>query len=90
MANPPRTTDQLRAQIDRGDTGEKVGFPDPAASPLGTDDEAAGTPNSPAQVAAGVAPGPSDRKAVRPGIWIYVVLAIVVIVVFAGVVYLAR
>lgn len=39
------TTEQLRARIDSGSTGEKVGFPDPAAAPLGTDDEAAG--NSP-------------------------------------------
>lgn len=39
------TTDQLRADIDSGRTGEKVAYPDPAAAPLGTDDEAAG--NSP-------------------------------------------
>jgi hypothetical protein len=32
----------LRAAIDRGETGDKVAFPDPAAAPLGTDDEAAG------------------------------------------------
>ncbi len=42
-ANP----DQLRGEIDRGRTGDKVAFPDPAAAPLGTDDEAAGTPVSP-------------------------------------------
>jgi hypothetical protein len=34
--------DQLRDQIDRGQTGDKVDFPDPAAAPLGTDEEAAG------------------------------------------------
>jgi hypothetical protein len=34
----------LRDAIDRGRTGSKVPFPDPAAAPLGTDDEAAGTP----------------------------------------------
>ena len=44
MAQIP-TTDQLRHRIDSGSTGEKVDFPDPAAAPLGTDDEAAG--NSP-------------------------------------------
>lgn len=43
MAIP--TIDQLRADIDAGRTGEKVAHPDPAAAPLGTDDEAAG--NSP-------------------------------------------
>src|SRR5690348_8896044 len=36
---------QLRDDIDRGRTGEKVDWPDPAAAPLGTDDEAAGTPS---------------------------------------------
>jgi hypothetical protein len=38
------TTDQLRDQIDRGMTGEKVSMPDPAAAPLGTDAEAASMP----------------------------------------------
>lgn len=36
------TTDQIRNAIDSGVTGEKVGFPDPAAAPLGTDAEAGG------------------------------------------------
>ncbi|WP_109109709.1 hypothetical protein [Azospirillum sp. TSO35-2] len=34
---------RLRADIDRGLTGDKVPATDPAAAPLGTDDEAAGT-----------------------------------------------
>lgn len=38
------TLDQLRKDIDDGRTGEKVSWPDPAAAPLGTDDEAAGHP----------------------------------------------
>lgn len=33
---------QLRARIDKGETGEKVAVSDPAAAPLGTDDEAGG------------------------------------------------
>lgn len=37
---------QLRAAIDRGETGDKVATVDPAAAPLGTDEEAAGTPPS--------------------------------------------
>lgn len=45
-------TDQLRDDIDRGRTGDKVRFPDPAAAPLGTDDEAAGNPPDPGTVAA--------------------------------------
>lgn len=47
----PPTTDALRTGIDRGGASDKVDFPDPAASPLGTDDEAAGTPPMPADVA---------------------------------------
>lgn len=33
---------RLRHAIDSGNTGDKVNYPDPAAAPLGTDDEAAG------------------------------------------------
>jgi hypothetical protein len=36
------TSDRLRYDIDSGLTGDKVDFPDPAAAPLGTDDEAGG------------------------------------------------
>jgi hypothetical protein len=38
------TTAQLRDDIDSGRTRDKVPALDPAAAPLGTDDEAAGTP----------------------------------------------
>ena len=44
------TTQQLRRDINRGLTGEKIPAHDPAAEPLGTDDEAAGTPPSPDNV----------------------------------------
>jgi len=47
MARPdprPRTADSLRADIDRGLTGDKIPGSDPAAAPLGTDAEAAGAP----------------------------------------------
>lgn len=40
----PKTVDSLRRDIDRGVTGDKVPGNDPAAAPLGTDDEAAGAP----------------------------------------------
>ena len=40
------TTDRLRDDIDSGRTGDKVAANDPAAAPLGTDDEVAGTPPS--------------------------------------------
>jgi hypothetical protein len=45
----PPTIDELRHRIDQEGAGDKVPFPDPAASPLGTDDEAAGTPPTPRQ-----------------------------------------
>ncbi|WP_417526014.1 hypothetical protein [Marinovum sp.] len=41
---------RLRHAIDHGGAGDKVAFPDPAAAPLGTDDEAAGHPPTRAQV----------------------------------------
>jgi hypothetical protein len=41
------TISQLRDDIDAGRTGDKVDWPDPAAAPLGTDEEAAGTPPDP-------------------------------------------
>ena len=44
MARKKATTEQLRDDIDRGRTGDKVNVADPAAAPLGTDEEAAGTP----------------------------------------------
>jgi hypothetical protein len=47
---PVETTEQLRIAIDQGHAGSKVDATDPAAAPLGTDDEAGGTPNTIAQV----------------------------------------
>jgi hypothetical protein len=44
------TVAQLRDAIDRGRTGSKVPYQDPAAAPLGTDEEAAGTPPSPEDI----------------------------------------
>ena len=50
MARAPETADRLRTDIDRGLSGDKVPALDPAAAPLGTDDEAAGQPPTRAQV----------------------------------------
>ena len=47
-AHPAPTTAELKASIDAGRTGDKVPGFDPAAAPLGTDEEAAGTPLPPA------------------------------------------
>jgi hypothetical protein len=44
---PGATTEQLRHDIDRGRTSDKVDAIDPAVAPLGTDEEAAGTPIDP-------------------------------------------
>lgn len=44
-------TAQLKDAIDRGETADKVDFPDPAASPLGTDAEAGGASPAGAEVA---------------------------------------
>ncbi len=38
------SSDKLRDDIDRGGAGDKVNWPDPAAAPLGADDEASGHP----------------------------------------------
>jgi succinate dehydrogenase / fumarate reductase cytochrome b subunit len=42
---------KLKGAIDAGRTGDKVAFGDPGAAPLGTDDEAAGTPDTADRVA---------------------------------------
>ena len=44
------TSEQLRHDIDTGKTRDKVIYPDPAAAPLGTDDEAGGTPPAPSAI----------------------------------------
>lgn len=40
----PANPDRLRQRIDRGEGADKIDYPDPAAAPLGTDDEASGHP----------------------------------------------
>lgn len=50
MPRERATTDRLRSDIDHGRTGDKVDFTDPAAAPLGTGDEAAGSPPSREQI----------------------------------------
>ncbi len=46
----PKHAAKLRGDIDKGRSGDKIGFPDPAAAPLGTDAEAGGASPSPAEV----------------------------------------
>jgi hypothetical protein len=47
----PATTDQLRGEIDAGRAGDKNAHTDPAAAPLGSDDEAAGRPATQDEIA---------------------------------------
>lgn len=51
---------QLKGDIDAGRTGDKIAGFDPAAAPLGADDEAAGAPAEPQAVG-------QARTAERPG-----------------------
>ena len=74
-AGSAATTAQLQRDIDSGATGDKVPILDPAAAPVGTDAEAAGTPPSPQVVAAtrraeqaGSAPEPSGLGHGRGGL----------------------
>jgi hypothetical protein len=47
----PKHPEKLRVAIDRSAGRDKVSSSDPAAAPLGTDEEAAGTPVAPGDVA---------------------------------------
>ncbi|MCT7377421.1 hypothetical protein [Chelativorans salis] len=51
LSNGRPTVEQLRDDIDHGRAGDKVAYPDPAAAPLGADDEAGGHPPTADQVA---------------------------------------
>lgn len=46
MTETSATSLQLKDDIDSGRTEDKVAFPDPAAAPLGTDEEAGGMQNA--------------------------------------------
>lgn len=76
-----RSVDRLRVALDSGKGGDKVRFPDPAAAPLGSDDEAAGTPAGPDRVALAAATelsGPSHDHP-RGGLgaaWVIVALVV--------------
>ncbi len=83
------TVERLRSDIDRGRTGEKIDWPDPAAAPLGVDEEAAGTPvpgEGIAMARAHEMQGPTTRDNPRRGLgaaWILIAV-IVLFVVVAG------
>jgi len=92
--NRPPTTDQLRRAIDSGATGDKVHFPDPAAAPLGTDDEAGGFSPTPAraETALSTEAKPSLRRAHaesgRSALWAVVVALLCAVLLIALAIWL--
>lgn len=96
MPRPVPTTQQLKGDIDAGRTGDKVqeGF-DLGLATLGTDDEAAGTPATPREVAGAIAGEeydaprpPPEQSAIAtqrgsPAVWIMVGAFIAVLAVIA-------
>jgi hypothetical protein len=81
------TAEQLRRDIDSGRTRDKVRDLDPAAVPLGADEEAAGTPLSAEAVALARsqetdAP-PSSNEDGGKGIYIAIIVAIGLVLVAA-------
>ncbi len=90
---PIPTTDQLRDDIDKGRTGEKIAMPDPATVPLGTDAEAGGSPPTPQErkleaQSALTSPGGEPRPTI-PGGMIYLLLVAVLAIVLISTVFLA-
>lgn len=75
----PENTSRLRHAIDKGESADKVAFPDPAAAPLGTDAEAGGRPPTGAEASRDrTALGSPARRRGRDdsfGIPVYVVVA---------------
>lgn len=92
MNDTPSNAAQLRDAIDHGDTADKVDHPDPAATPLGTDDEASGHPVAPEQAreaareeVAKTAPAPSaDHEAAIPR-GVLIVIACFAVVILLGI-----
>jgi hypothetical protein len=82
------TTAKLKHDIDRGRGGDKVDVIDPAAAPLGTDEEAAGTPPRPESVAQahsheiGGARVSSERKDSDYAVIIYIGIVATIIAAF--------
>jgi hypothetical protein len=92
---------RLREHIDRGGSGDKVAFSDPATAPLGTDAEAGGAPPTRAEVAlaaeaekgrapeAQAKPGPAERQGASAGAGLWLVAGIALVLVALAAVLLA-
>lgn len=89
--------EQLRQDIDSGKTGDKVAYPDPAAAPLGSDDEAAGlaaradendrrVTQMPESTASGLAQKASAKHDQGRGIssWLIAAAVLIIVLVAAG------
>lgn len=82
------TPSQLRRDIDSGLTGDKVPWPDPAAVPLGSDEEAAGTPVEASAVRlarAQEARGPIPPSELQPAGWSWLIIVGVALATVAAV-----
>ena len=87
-----RNVDQLKADIDSGKAGDKIAWPDPAMAPLGTDDEAAGTPPTPDQVrsasrqetGAGVTSAAQGGKGLGPSWWLVGITILIGLTILAA------
>ncbi|WP_210403962.1 hypothetical protein [Pararhodobacter marinus] len=75
----PAVAAQLRRAIDQGVMRDKVAGEDPAAAPLGTDDEAAGTP-PPAALAETEAPPPPPPRPRRHRGRVAVIVALLALI----------
>jgi hypothetical protein len=82
------TVDRLRADIDAGRTRDKVAASDPAAAPLGADEEAAGTPLRADAVALARRQELKPAEAGRPSAVVPVVAAVTLLVTMAALVLL--
>jgi len=93
----PANPAQLQAAIDAGATGDKAAALDPAAAPLGTDEEAAGTPPGPWEVRQAHAAEQSraahdahssdlaDNTSKRPGAGMGLMIGVVVALMLAAI-----
>ena len=75
------TVERLRSEIDSGQAGDKVNFGDPAAAPLGSDEEAAGTPPDRAAIARArqqeVVRRPLVRRTAAPILYVSFITALI-------------
>jgi len=76
---------QERNRIDRGLAGDKVNYPDPAVSPLGTDEEAGGETTPPETIATAAESYPSPTIDRAPRAPVVVLVALFMLIAATGV-----